>query len=244
MALPMQASSTPIEPPFSWTGFYLGANGGGGSAWSDFRGTQTTPFGPTAFCCGFGLAGDIIGGQAGFNYEFPSHWVIGIEETAIGPTFHVHRAVAQYSQEGLSPALPPDAQQITSQLIASRPSAAVWATRLIPAQVFPRVRCYMVLADGHGANYQAITQPPAWAGFVQAPPFPSQVAWPPSMMPLMVGRQVPGWKSRLRGIGLLGLRSFTCSSTTLVLISIQSPLRQFLERAQRRPTFYQTSTLM
>jgi outer membrane immunogenic protein len=76
MALPTRA---PIEPPFSWTGFYLGANGGGGSAWSHFRGTQTTPFGPTAFCCGFGLAGDVLGGQAGFNYEFPSQWVIGIE---------------------------------------------------------------------------------------------------------------------------------------------------------------------
>lgn len=79
MALPMKASPTPIEPPFSWTGFYLGANGGGGSAWSHLRGTQATPFGPTAFCCGFGLAGDILGGQVGFNYEFPSQWVIGIE---------------------------------------------------------------------------------------------------------------------------------------------------------------------
>jgi outer membrane immunogenic protein len=78
-ALPMKASPTPIEPPFSWTGFYLGANGGGGSAWSHSRVTQATPFGPTSFCCGFGLAGGILGGQAGFNYEFPSHWLIGIE---------------------------------------------------------------------------------------------------------------------------------------------------------------------
>jgi outer membrane immunogenic protein len=79
MAPPMNAPATPIEPPFSWTGFYLGANGGGGSAWSHLRGAQTTPFGPTTFCCGFGLAGGILGGQAGFNYEFPSQWVIGIE---------------------------------------------------------------------------------------------------------------------------------------------------------------------
>ena len=78
-ALPMKASPTPIEPPFSWTGFYLGANGGGGSAWSHSRVTQATPFGPTSFCCGFGLAGGILGGQTGFNYEFPSHWLIGIE---------------------------------------------------------------------------------------------------------------------------------------------------------------------
>src|SRR5262249_33811928 len=74
VSLPMKASpTTPIEPQFSWTEFYLGANGGGGSAWSHFRGTQTTVLGPTAFCCGFGLAGGVIGGQAGFNYEFPSH---------------------------------------------------------------------------------------------------------------------------------------------------------------------------
>ena len=40
---------------------------------------KATPFGPMSFCCGFGLAGGILGGQAGFNYEFPSHWLIGIE---------------------------------------------------------------------------------------------------------------------------------------------------------------------
>src|SRR6185312_1568037 len=132
--------------------------------------------------------------------------------------------------------------QITSHLTASRLCAAVLATRSTPVQASPRVSCCMVLADGHGANYQATAQPHAWACFVRVPPFRSPVVRPLSTIPLMVGQQVPDWKSPLRGTGPLGLNSFTCSSTTSVLISAQPPLRQSLEQAQGRPTSHQTST--
>ena len=82
-ARPMAYTPPPPPPPvFSWTGFYIGANGGGGSSHNNFNGSQT---GATTFAflpgvafpstTGFGgsvdNAGGIAGGQIGFNYEFP-----------------------------------------------------------------------------------------------------------------------------------------------------------------------------
>jgi outer membrane immunogenic protein len=88
---PVYTPPPPPPPIFSWTGFYIGANGGGGSSHNNFNGTQTgaqtlTAFPGVAFpfTTSFGgsvdNAGGIAGGQIGFNYEFPlSHVVIGVE---------------------------------------------------------------------------------------------------------------------------------------------------------------------
>jgi outer membrane immunogenic protein len=91
-ARPMAYTPPPPPPPvFSWTGFYIGANAGGGSSHNNFNGTDSGSFTPTAFpgfafpfASSFGgsvdNAGGIAGGQIGFNYEFPlSHVVIGVE---------------------------------------------------------------------------------------------------------------------------------------------------------------------
>ena len=89
-ARPMAYTPPPPPPPvFSWTGFYIGANGGGGSAQNNFNSSQsgvTTVPGVGAFpftnaaSGNEGLGGGIAGGQIGFNWEFPlSHVVIGIE---------------------------------------------------------------------------------------------------------------------------------------------------------------------
>jgi opacity protein-like surface antigen len=92
-ARPLAYAPPPPPPPaFSWTGFYIGGNAGGGSSTERFNGTQTgaTSFpgfpalGAFPFTTSFGGnntgAGGIAGGQIGFNYEFPfSHVVIGIE---------------------------------------------------------------------------------------------------------------------------------------------------------------------
>jgi outer membrane immunogenic protein len=54
-------------PLFTWTGFYLGLNGGGGfgsSTW-DTAGSITT-------------TGGLVGGTIGYNYQI-SHFVIGVE---------------------------------------------------------------------------------------------------------------------------------------------------------------------
>ena len=56
-------------PPFSWTGFYLGINGGGGwgnSSW-DIPATGN-----------FGTSGGFVGGTLGYNYQL-SQVVVGIE---------------------------------------------------------------------------------------------------------------------------------------------------------------------
>ena len=243
-ALPMKASPTPIEPPFSWTGFYLGANGGGGSAWSHLTALKLPPLAQRLFAAALAWLGASSGGKPASIMSSRRTGLLALRETAIGPRFRARRVVAQYSQVGLSPALPPDAQQTTSHSIASRLCAAVWATHSAPVQASPRVCCCMVPADGHGANYRATARPPAWACFVRAPPFRLPVVGPLSTIPPMVGQQVPDWKSPLRGTGPLGLNSFTCSSTTSVLISAQSPRRLFLEQAQRRLTSHQMSTWM
>jgi outer membrane immunogenic protein len=54
-------------PPFSWTGFYVGVNGGGGfgtSSW-DTTGSRN-------------ISGGVIGGTVGYNYQF-GPWVSGLE---------------------------------------------------------------------------------------------------------------------------------------------------------------------
>ena len=64
-----------VVPEFSWTGFYIGANLGGG--WSDGSGSATIlPYG-TGMMSGSG-SGFIYGGQIGYNYEVNS-WVFGVE---------------------------------------------------------------------------------------------------------------------------------------------------------------------
>jgi outer membrane immunogenic protein len=54
-------------PPFSWTGFYVGINGGGGfgtSSW-DTTGSRN-------------ISGGVVGGTVGYNYQF-GPWVTGLE---------------------------------------------------------------------------------------------------------------------------------------------------------------------
>jgi outer membrane immunogenic protein len=67
---PMPTKAPPVAyvaPPFSWTGFYLGINGGGGwgSSHSDLAGHTST-------------SGGIAGGTVGYNLQMGS-WVFGLE---------------------------------------------------------------------------------------------------------------------------------------------------------------------
>ena len=81
---PPRAPSTYIPvapPPFSWTGFYIGANGGWG--WST---TTLTDFGPNLFGQLFPLGtttstsqnGWLAGGTIGLNYQI-NQLVLGVE---------------------------------------------------------------------------------------------------------------------------------------------------------------------
>jgi outer membrane immunogenic protein len=79
LAKPVYKAPPPAPPPYSWTGFYLGANIGG--AWTTGSVTDTVT--------GASLSGNndgfIGGGQLGFNYQI-SNWVLGFEGDFDGTT--------------------------------------------------------------------------------------------------------------------------------------------------------------
>jgi outer membrane immunogenic protein len=65
---------------FTWTGFYVGAHGGGAWANKDFSGTTYSAAGALSNQTGFSISptGWLGGGQFGANYQSGS-WVFGIE---------------------------------------------------------------------------------------------------------------------------------------------------------------------
>jgi outer membrane immunogenic protein len=68
--------SPPPPPAFSWTSFYLGANGGGG--WGQTSHT-TDPTAVLSFSTGnFNTTGGVAGGTFGYNYQTGA-WVLGAE---------------------------------------------------------------------------------------------------------------------------------------------------------------------
>jgi outer membrane immunogenic protein len=68
----------PMPPAFSWTGFYVGVNGGGGwgqtSHTASFGATGALPL-TTGY---FDVDGGLAGGTFGYNYQI-GHWVLGAE---------------------------------------------------------------------------------------------------------------------------------------------------------------------
>jgi outer membrane immunogenic protein len=80
---PPPPQAIPVSPVYSWTGFYIGGNGGYGWSHREFTNTITGTLGTVQLSAtnsgkdngrgGFG------GGQIGFNYQFPGNWVVGIE---------------------------------------------------------------------------------------------------------------------------------------------------------------------
>ena len=75
---PAPVVKAPIVPApiFSWTGFYIGAHGGG--AWSKWTGIDPTD--PAATWSSVTASGGIVGGQIGGNYQI-SNFVVGLEGT-------------------------------------------------------------------------------------------------------------------------------------------------------------------
>ena len=59
-----------IPPPFTWTGFYVGINGGYGWGRSDI----SAPFTPGAY----DISGGLVGGTIGYNYQV-NQFVFGLE---------------------------------------------------------------------------------------------------------------------------------------------------------------------
>jgi len=69
----------PIETPvFSWTGFYVGVNAGGGFGGRNHVGFHS--FGDYLGRVGtFDSSGFLGGVQAGYNYQIDNNWVVGLE---------------------------------------------------------------------------------------------------------------------------------------------------------------------
>jgi outer membrane immunogenic protein len=76
---PIETAPAAVAP--TWSGFYLGVNGGGG--WSHL-GVSTTSVGPIVGVLGnpgslgTTLSGTVFGGQLGYNWQF-ANWVVGFE---------------------------------------------------------------------------------------------------------------------------------------------------------------------
>jgi outer membrane immunogenic protein len=64
---PVLAANEPSALPSSWPGFYIGAHGGYGWDHDPFQ--TTTTFTPPVSLSGFGSAGYVAGGHAGFNWQ-------------------------------------------------------------------------------------------------------------------------------------------------------------------------------
>jgi len=86
--LPRKAPGPPPPPAYSWTGFYVGANVGGGWGDRDVSYSPNDPLMVFLFTPGEGGApppasfrsSGVLGGvQAGYNWQFNPSWLVGIE---------------------------------------------------------------------------------------------------------------------------------------------------------------------
>ena len=83
-------------PTLSWSGFYIGANGGWG--WSDYN-ISESPFGTTGIedlvsqSVGTRANGGVFGGQIGYNWQFTPYWMLGIEGDYDGASINGSRGV-------------------------------------------------------------------------------------------------------------------------------------------------------
>jgi outer membrane immunogenic protein len=79
--MPVKAPKAPVVIPYSWTGFYVGANVGysWGRAETDFTASNLALLGGGAFSHEHDLNGVIGGGQIGYNWQANNQWVFGLE---------------------------------------------------------------------------------------------------------------------------------------------------------------------
>jgi outer membrane immunogenic protein len=68
-----------VAPAFSWTGCYVGVQGGGGWGNTRFSDPEVQLFAPVGGSLDVGTSGGLVGGQIGCNYQLASPLVIGAE---------------------------------------------------------------------------------------------------------------------------------------------------------------------
>ncbi len=100
---PASAQAPPAQlppiPVWNWTGFYIGANFGGGWSNSNWTNTLTGTLGniqrSASNSNGSNGGGVFGGGQIGYNYELPSRLVAGIEADIDGAHITSSKAACQ-----------------------------------------------------------------------------------------------------------------------------------------------------
>ncbi|MFG1377117.1 outer membrane protein [Xanthobacter autotrophicus] len=80
LATKMPVKAAPVAPAFSWTGFYIGAQGGYAWAQNDFSNTHDL-YNTYADDASYSLDGGLVGGVIGFNYQI-KNIVLGVEADA------------------------------------------------------------------------------------------------------------------------------------------------------------------
>jgi len=106
------AAKVPYSPPpapsyYNWTGFYVGANFGGGYATATVSGSSVFNVPgvgafPSTFAGSYGASGYLGGGQIGANYQFTPHWVIGVEADIDGSNINGLSTVCSTNAVGCS----------------------------------------------------------------------------------------------------------------------------------------------
>jgi outer membrane immunogenic protein len=83
--LPVKAKAPPPPPVATWTGLYVGVNGGygfGSSKLNQLFDFSSTILGANNLLNSSGrsaLTGGLFGGQIGYNWQFASPWLVGLE---------------------------------------------------------------------------------------------------------------------------------------------------------------------
>lgn len=75
LGVPRYIAPPPPSPVYTWTGFYVGANGGFGGDQFQFPFTV----GPLVGTSTLNSSGFFGGGQVGYNWQFAPAWVLGVE---------------------------------------------------------------------------------------------------------------------------------------------------------------------
>src|ERR1700676_1698973 len=79
------APLAPPPPAFTWTSCYGGLHAGGGMGQKDLTDTAGVLVPTTGFSAeNLNIAGYMVGGQIGCDYQFTSNWVVGVEGSVSG----------------------------------------------------------------------------------------------------------------------------------------------------------------
>jgi outer membrane immunogenic protein len=110
--MPVKAPRAPVEPVYTWTGCYIGANIGGGSARNNYIDPLDVPPTPLGSHRATGIVG---GGQVGCDYQ-SGQWVFGVQGMTMGPVKGSH-------------VVPADVDVIATRSRGSQRSPDAWALR-------------------------------------------------------------------------------------------------------------------